>query len=460
MTGAAPVAVRLVLPAGPAIDPFALAGPDGILVNDGSRILVGLGPGLPIELTGGVADGPSVAAVGGVLRSVSCDDRAADRRSGRPGSGVVAFGALPFDRHRPAAVEVPGLTYCREPDGAEWVTVLAADRAGLPDPDDPAAAGRVRARLIDLAGSRPQTATGHRHVTVEPRSGDEEFLTSVAAAVAAIHRRELEKVVLARTVDVRWAGDLDLPDLLRRWSALEPGSTVFSLPGADGRFVGASPELLVERSGDAFRCVPLAGTTSRHPVDAGGMPTALLDSGKDAEEHRLVVEYIRQALAPHAAALTVPDHPVLIHLHNLTHLGTTIDGSLRVGPGGRVPTALELSALLHPTPAVAGVPLQPALDLIEELESAPRGSYAGPVGWVDASGDGRWVVGIRALTVGDAAARLTAGVGIVSGSIPEVELAETRLKLNAVLDALRPPAGAGATAAGPDAYALTRGAPE
>jgi isochorismate synthase EntC len=134
----------------------------------------------------------------------------------------------------------------------------------------------------------------------------------------------------------------------------------------------------------------------------------------------------------------VPTRPDLVHLHNLTHLGTSVAGTLRRGPDGSAPTALALVAALHPTPAVGGVPRLPALDLISRLEPEPRGYYAGAVGYVDGRGDGRWMIGIRAMTVNGADARLTAGVGVVAGSDPRTELAETSLKLTAAFDALAP----------------------
>jgi isochorismate synthase len=268
---------------------------------------------------------------------------------------------------------------------------------------------------------------------VDPLSSASQFLEMVAAAVASIRQGELSKVVLARQVNVHLASGPDLPALLARWRDLEPNCTVFSMPTADGRFVGASPELLVERRGDRIASRPLAGTTGQ-----GSFRTdeALLRSPKDADEHRLVVEAIRAALAPHCSTLEVPDQPELVRLRNVVHLGTAVTGSLRAGPTGAVPTALELVDVLHPTPAVGGVPRATALRMIGKLESGPRGHYAGPVGFVDADGDGTWVVGIRAATLHGDTARLTAGVGIVADSEPADELAETDLKLRAVLDIL------------------------
>jgi menaquinone-specific isochorismate synthase len=371
------------------------------------------------------------------LAAIACDDRLPPGNHST-GHAVVAFAALPFDRSAAASLVVPELTYARESDGSEWVTVVGAVGTALPDPDDPRAAGSLRTLLVDRSGGTRPAEDGSGTPVVVPRGDDDGFERSVATAVGAIGRLELVKVVLARTVDVRLDHPVDVPALLGRWASLEPSCTVFSVATADGQFVGASPELLVEREAERVRSRPLAGTTDRvHDAD-GGLPAVLLESAKDGEEHRLVVDAIRHALAPVTESLHVPDRPELVHLHSITHLGTSIDGILRPGPDGAVPTALHLVARLHPTPAVGGVPRDVASELIGRLEPTPRGTYAGPVGWVDGSGDGRWMIGIRAMTVTGNEIRMTAGVGIVAGSDPHTELQETRLKFQAVYDALAP----------------------
>jgi isochorismate synthase EntC len=225
------------------------------------------------------------------------------------------------------------------------------------------------------------------------------------------------------------------------------------MPVEGAQFIGASPELLVARSGADVRCQPLAGTSSRPGTDASGRnstgtdatgtdaasagPDDLRSSTKDNDEHRFVVEAIAEALDPLCTQLDVPVTPDLIHFHNLSHLGTSISGTLSGTTSSR-PTVLELVATLHPTPAVGGVPRQRALRAIVELEPDDRAHYAGPVGWMDAAGDGRWVVGIRAATLAGRQARLAAGVGIVERSDPLSELRETNWKFTAVLDALAP----------------------
>jgi isochorismate synthase len=418
---------RVLLPPGSAIDPFALAGAYGVLMADTGRILVGVGTAVSITLPGGLADPAGVDRALAELAALGCDDRLpAGITTLR---AVLAFGSLPFDRTAPAALVVPATLYCLEPDGTEWATVVDG-----PDetPDE------VRNRLVATAATHPSGPAAQLDPRVTPRTDDAAFEGAVAAAVAAIGRHEVTKVVLARRVDVALDRTPDLAALLRRWRSLEPSGTLFSLPTPDGQVVGASPELLVERTGRHVRSRPLAGTTDRYPDASSPLPPELLESAKDTEEHRLVVDAIRDALAPWCADLDVPDRPELVHLHNLTHLGTTIDGTLRTDSRRAAPSALHLAALLHPTPAVGGVPRAAALDLIARLEEGPRGPYAGPVGYLDGAGDGRFVVGIRAMTVAGRTATLTAGVGVVSGSRPETERDEATLKFTAVFDALAP----------------------
>ncbi len=432
MTGPAvpPVAVRHPLGPGPSIDPFELAGPSGILFEDGGRILVGLGQALRLRLPAGLEGPQDIGAVTSQLAAVACDDRF-DADS----AAVMAFGALPFERPAPGLLILPELVYGLEADGREWVTVVATDRSDLP-----LEAGGLRGRLLDVVASRPPAAGGggSAGVSITPRSTDEAFEAMVADSVRAIGSGEVAKVVVARQVDVRMGRPVDIGALLRGWHELEPNCAVFSLPTSEGQFVGASPELLVERIGRRVLSRPLAGTTDRVQAVAGPLPRELLASTKDNAEHRLVVDGIGEVLGRLCSELTVPSRPDLVHLHNITHLGTSLVGTLAARADGTVPSALELVAALHPTPAVGGVPRDRALTLIARLEPYARGHYAGPVGYVDAGGDGRWMLGLRAMTVAGPEARLTAGVGVVEGSLPRTELAETALKLTAAFDALAP----------------------
>src|SRR6266568_5621305 len=202
--------------------------------------------------------------------------------------------------------------------------------------------------------------------------------------------------------------------------------------GADG-FVGASPELLVSRRGRAVRSHPLAGTVQRsgNPESDERLTNAMLASSKQRHEHRLVVEEVVAALRPCCDELVVPDGPSIVALRNVSHLGTPLTGHLTDPP----PTSLDLVARLHPTPAVAGSPTNAAVDYLHRVEGFDRGRYAGPVGWMDARGDGEWAVGLRSADVDGDRASMYAGVGVVAGSRPATELEETQLKLQALLAA-------------------------
>ncbi len=430
------VAVRTALEPGPPVDPFALAGPGGMAFVSEGRTLVGLGCAATVPLPHGLDSPADLESAARGLASVPCDDRV------EPAAGVMAFGALPFDRSAAAVLTVPEVVYGVDPSGQEWVTMATIHRSRLPTfPEG------LRSWLLAQSGAATDRPLSDPRIS--PLATDDTFEAMVDQALHAIHRGELSKVVLARQLEVTTGEAIDIGGLLRRWHRIEPTCTLFSLPDADGQFVGASPELLVERSGLRVHSRPLAGTTDRStsPAEATGtagppeetlFPAELLSSQKDATEHRLVVEAIAESLRAVCTALDVPSGPHLVHLHNIVHLGTSLTGTLRRSATGRAPSALELVGALHPTPAVGGVPAGTARSLIARLEPQSRGSYAGPVGYLDSRGDGRWMLGIRAVSVRHRTARLAAGVGIVGGSDPRAELAETNLKFNAVFDALAP----------------------
>ncbi len=438
------VAVRLALDAGPAIDPFALAGSTGIVFQSRHRLVVGLGAALTLRLPEGIAGDGAIAGVADALAGIECDEQFDPDTS-----GVMAFATLPFDRSAAGSLVVPEIVYGMESSGAEWVTVVADAVHALPTGSDgmrswlrgqsrkrsrPALATGPGAEPVDRSGP----GVGVPDPVVTPRLSDGAFEGMVAEVVRAIASGDVAKVVVARQVDVRMGEAIDVVGLLRRWHRLEPACSVFSMPTPEGQLVGASPELLVERVGRAVHSRPLAGTTDRTDDTEGILPRELLSSAKDSAEHRMVVEAIGDALRPLCADLDVPQRPDLVHLHTITHLGTSVSGTLSARPDGTVPTALELMAALHPTPAVGGVPRHRALAVISRLEPEARGHYAGPVGYVDARGDGCWMLGIRAVTVDGPSARLAAGVGVVEGSDPRTERVETVLKLAAAFDALAP----------------------
>jgi isochorismate synthase len=206
---------------------------------------------------------------------------------------------------------------------------------------------------------------------------------------------------------------------------------------AVGGFVGASPELLVARTGDLVRSHPMAGTAPRSadPSTDARLAADLLASAKDQVEHRYTIDMVHDTLLPWCSYLDEEAQPSIVAMANVQHLATLVEGRLSSPPA----SALELMRALHPTPAVNGSPRAAALELIERYEGIDRGRYAGPVGWVDAQGNGEWAVGIRSAEIDGTTARLFAGVGVVADSDPELELAETRAKFQAVLNAILRP---------------------
>ena len=352
-------------------------------------------------------DGTAIVAAG-VAARVAVDDVAAVLRSvvvegavGVPGTGPLAVGALPFD---PDAIGtelvIPALVLTQRE--RTYLTRIAAVSPGTPPLTPPT-----------------------RFVVDAPRTPDE-WRAMVEAALVHIAAHDVDKVVLAREVLVEGDTAFDITAIVRRLVSQQPGSFVYATEG----FVGASPELLVRRTGDTVESRPMAGTA----VADGDADTlrALAESVKDQREHGFVVEAIADALRPVCTDLDVGAVPDVAVFGHVAHLATRFRGQLR----RPAPTALELARLLHPTPAVGGTPTARAVELVRQLERFDRGRYAGPVGWVDADGNGEWAIALRGAELDGARARLVAGAGIVAGSDPDAEWAETQAKLEPMLRAL------------------------
>ena len=244
------------------------------------------------------------------------------------------------------------------------------------------------------------------------------------------HSSSLRKVVLARDLYATANRPIDPRALLDRLADWYPGCYTFACDG----LVGATPELLISRDGWRVSSLVLAGTTSRgaSPAEDSELATALLGSAKENEEHEYAAASLRDALAPLCQAMYVAPQPALIRLPNLQHLGTRVRGTLIAADR----SALGLAAAVHPTAAVGGTPTDAAVELIRELESMDRERYAGPVGWVDADGNGEWGIALRCAQLDGNRARLVAGCGIVAGSDPAAELAETITKFRPMRTAL------------------------
>ncbi|MFC4536722.1 isochorismate synthase [Sphaerisporangium dianthi] len=286
------------------------------------------------------------------------------------------------------------------------------------------------------AGGMPATAASPLSVTEWP--GPAGYAEAVARALRRISLGELDKVVLARTLRVDYAEPVAVEALVRRLLGGNAHGYTYAVDLPEQRatrvLVGASPELLIAKSGTRVVSWPLAGSAPRShdPALDRARAAALMTSDKDLREHEYVVRSVSQVLRKYCSTLNVPPRPALTATSNMWHLGSRITGELRTPEI----SSLELAAALHPTPAVCGWPVAPARDLIGELEPFDRGHYAGAVGWCDASGDGEWAVAIRCAEVSGCSVRLFAGAGIVAGSTPDGETEETALKFGTMLGAL------------------------
>ncbi|WP_062064341.1 isochorismate synthase DhbC [Cellvibrio sp. OA-2007] len=264
------------------------------------------------------------------------------------------------------------------------------------------------------------------------------YLNGVKDALARFVRGELEKVVLSRTLEVQCEHTLDIKQLLGNLEARNPNAYTFAVKLGEGKhfrtLIGASPELLISRQGNRIVANPLAGTEPRSSDPAIDQARAeqLFASAKDRYEHALVIQAVVAALQPFCKELQVPAEPSLINTPTLWHLSTRIEGVLE----DPQTSSLELALAMHPTPAVCGYPTDKARTAIREIEGYDRGMFTGMVGWCDSAGDGEWVVTIRCAEVEAQAIRLYAGAGVVAGSNPEKELAETGAKFNTMLNAL------------------------
>jgi menaquinone-specific isochorismate synthase len=379
--------------------------PSGVVwVRDGEG-LVGWGEALRVDVGGGPDRFRRAwAALTGLFGDMEIDDEV-----GAPGTGPVAFGSVTFDPRGSSSLVVPEVVVGRRDDRA-WTTVVGdAPTPSLASQPPPPAPERIR-----FAGSSMP---------------DVHWLEAVATAVTPLASGEIEKVVLARDHAVWSRAPFDARALAVRLADRYPACFTFACDG----LVGATPELLVRRFGRTVESLVLAGTAPRgtDPEDDEERGRALQASAKDRAEHVPAVASVREALAPRSRSLDVDAEPWLLRLANVQHLATGIRGEL-ADPSG---SALELAGALHPTAAVGGRPTAAALALIRKLEGMDRGRYAGPVGWVDARGDGEWGIALRCAELSGARARLFAGSGIVADSLPEAELEETRLKLRAMQSA-------------------------
>ncbi|KAB8307394.1 isochorismate synthase [Erwinia endophytica] len=315
----------------------------------------------------------------------------------------LLVGAIPFDTRQPSALFIP--QRCKYFSRQQRVTM--AEQA--------------------MAGPLP-VITG-RQVIPEKDA----FMAMVAQAAEATAQPELDKVVLSRLFDITTSTPVKAYAMMDRLMALNPTSYHFHVPLADGgTLLGASPELLLRKTGNHFSSLPLAGSARRDDSsdDADrAVGERLMYSQKDRYEHRLVTEAMQAVLQSRSHSLMVPEKPDLITTSALWHLATPIEGEV----SSSTENALSLACLLHPTPALSGYPHELARQWIERLEPFDRQLFGGIVGWCDEQGDGEWVVTIRCATLAGNRIRLFAGAGIVPASSPEAEWHETGVKLSTMM---------------------------
>jgi salicylate biosynthesis isochorismate synthase len=377
-------------------------------------------PALRPRLLGGVSF--AAAADPGSLSS-------RDAESSRP--------AVPWSSFGRGTLLLPELLFVR--DEGETGVVLApgvgAERLEelLPALEGHGATGQNGAGRMDEAAAAGSAA----HVACD--IDRERWLASVARVAGEVRDGLYEKAVLATCRELVAGAPIDRGRALRRLRADYPDCHLFSVTRGDATFLGASPELLVSVAQGELRALGLAGS-ARRGVDAADDERRGLElqaSAKDRIEHEIVVRAIREALLPASRWLRAPNQPALLRLPNIQHLATEVRG--QVSPGVDV---LDLVERLHPTPAVGGWPTERALGVIAEHERFDRGWYAGPVGWLDAAGDGEFAVALRSALVHRERAWLFAGAGIMGDSEPADELAEVELKFRPLAEALglTPPA--------------------
>ena len=395
---------------GPAFDLLAAYDADGgvFFERDGLGVAAGWGDVGPPVVTAPTIASLAVAALA-ALRDGWHDDAPAP----------VALGALPFSPGE-VSLALPPRVVRRTDEGETWLI----ERGAVAEPFEP------RRVVSDLPHESFRPAQLREVPTVAG------YEASVAEAVARIRAGGLEKVVLARTLEVDAGRPLDAKRLLHRLRAVEPHGYAFAAPVVRGTsLVGASPELLVSLSGGEVRATPLAGTAPRSgdPDEDRANADTLAASSKNREEHAVVVRAVASALEGYCEPLEWDPEPVLLETANVWHLATRFTGTLR----DRSVNVLDLVDALHPTPAVCGTPTDAARSTIAELEPVERGRYAGPVGWIDARGEGEWAIALRCAELNGQRATLFAGAGIVADSAPASEADETGRKFRAFLDSLR-----------------------
>jgi isochorismate synthase len=385
----------------------ALCARTGWLVESPDCLRAGFGHAVAVEtLAGGLASGEVPTVLGAIEVSSGPAPSAI---------GPVAFATVPFERSGQVSLWVPEHQFACDRDGVTWVLSARPDEA-----------------LAAVAAESLDDVHAAYHVKVDEYSPSPDgYARAVASAVELMRHSEIQKVVLARRVLGQAGSAIDAAAVLQRLHEREPACTLICAPDRGGRFIGASPELVVSCEDGAVSAHPLAGTIAVPREDDGPEYAAwLLGSSKNLFEHRVVVDDLVERLSTRCDDVRADARPSVVALRSVAHLGTWIHGKVRPSEGV---TAFELLSLVHPTAAVGGIPQERALEVIHELEPTERGLYAGAVGWIDRDGSGQWWLAIRGLSINGARFDAWAGAGIVADSDPVAEREETGDKLTSIL---------------------------
>ena len=351
---------------------------------------------------------------------------------GAPGTGLSAFASFAFSKRSPfrSRIIVPELVIGSR-DGTAWVTMTTSDPARTLDED------AVLAAMAGWIDAEP----AHRESTPEDeiRPGmlsESEWKNAVARSVAHISAGDLSKIVLARDIVASLGTPVAAPQVLRELGLRYRSCWTYSVDG----LLGSTPEMLIKVEDGVARARVLAGTLDRATApqdDPGYAARMLAGSEKQQQEHRIAIESLLGPLAPFTSSMSSHSEPFVLELPNVWHLASDVTADLAEDADGARPGVLTLLDALHPTAAVCGFPTSVAGELISELEHMDRGPYAGPVGWIDAAGNGEFGIALRGAVIEDPqTVRLYAGCGIVAGSNPAAELEETWSKFRPMLEAL------------------------
>ena len=330
------------------------------------------------------------------------------------GTGPILFTSFAFDENQPSKLIIPQIVIGQK-NGKSWITWIGeTSQPEISQLKNSAVSGGIKWQAGSIS--------------------EEKWRNQVAVAIKSINDGELEKVVLARDLTATSTSAIDARQLLKRLGIEYPSTWLFLVDG----LVGATPELLVRLSKSLVTSRVLAGTIRKTGDEDRDLTLAasLAKSSKDLEEHEYAVRSVADALAPFCSSTNVPDSPFVLHLSNVMHLATDVTGVLN--DSAKPTDIFTLISELHPSAAVCGTPTKKASELITELEQMNRGRYAGPVGWIDIHGDGEIAIALRCGQISQDKLKIQiyAGCGVVAGSDPEKEFAESQAKLMPMRTAL------------------------